>query len=310
MWEEFNEREKALFRFCNGKKVCLWGYGYTGRFCEHLFIRANKKIEYIIDDAALDLKVDVERSFILKELDKDTHVILLAFPKEDKAVLFLEQLGYKENENFLFVRDWFYGNTKENRKLSYYDWLEYKFGLDITVPRTLDEIETPSDDCFYYSPGIDYGLIDVLDCFAFDGNDAVFDFGCGKGGGLLLFYSAGVKKVGGVEFDEGLYSIAVDNLSKMKIDSFGVLHNDAAEIVKELDEYNYFFMYNPFQGKTFKNVIKNLEESYKRKKRTIFIIYSGPYNHDIVIRNGIFKYSKVIKTDYAVKNVRIYCANK
>lgn len=307
MWKEFEEKEMALFQLCNGKTVCLWGYGYSGRFCEHLFKRKNKKIEYIIDDAALDLKIDVERSFIIKEFDKDTHVILLAFAREDTVVSFLEELGYEENKNYFFIRELFYGCIKENRKLSYYDWLEYKYKLDITALTALDETERPNDDCFYYSPGIDYSLVDVLDCFEFCKDDAVFDFGCGKGGALLLFYSAGIPLVGGVEYDEKIHNIAIGNFRKMRINSCDILHGDAALITKELDKYNYFFMYNPFQGKTFNHVIANLEDSYKRKNRMMYIIYSGPYGHNSVIKNGIFKYSKTVKTDYAVKNVRIYC---
>lgn len=307
MWKKFEEKEKLLFQFCNGKQVCLWGYGYTGRFCEHLFKRKNKKIEYLIDDAALDLKIDVERSFILKEFDKDTHVVLLAFSRDDNAVSYLEQLGYRENKNYIFVRELFYGDTKENRRLSYHDWLEYEFQLDILAQKAVEDMEKPNDDSFYYSAGIDYSLVDVLDNFAFEEDSAVFDFGCGKGGALLLFYSANVSKLGGVEYDEEIYDIAVDNFKKMGIDTSGVLHADAAKVTKELDQYNYFFMYNPFQGETFRQVIKNLQDSYMRKNRTMYLIYSGPYNHDLVIKDGIFKHSKTIKTDYAVKNVRIYC---
>lgn len=310
MWEDFEEKEKALFRFCNGKKVCLWGYGYSGRFCEHLFNRANKTIEYIIDDSAvIDNKINIERSFIIKELDKDTHVILLAFPREDRAVSFLKMLGYEENESYMFINELFYGNCSEHRKLSYYDWLEYKYNLDITAFRIGNDIESPNKDSIYYSPGIDYSIVDILDNFEFDKNDAAFDFGCGKGEILLLFNIMGVKKIGGVEYDKGLYRTAVSNMNKMKISSDGILNDNAAMITDVLDEYNYFFMYNPFQGKTFENVINNLEESYKRQKRKIYLIYSGPYCHDMVISNGIFKFSKTIKTDYSVKNVRVYCTN-
>lgn len=310
MWEDFEEREKNLFRFCNGKRVCLWGYGYSGRFCEHLFNRANKKIEYIIDDSAvIDSKINIERSFIIKELDKDTHVILLTFPREDKVVSYLTMLGYEENKNYMFINELFYGNCGENRKLSYYDWLEYKYNLDITSFKMSKDIESPNKDSLYYSPGIDYSIVDILDNFEFDKNDAVFDFGCGKGEILLFFYAMGVKKVGGVEYDKGLYRTTISNMTKMKINSDGILNDNASRITDVLDEYNYFFMYNPFQGKTFENVINNLEESYKRQKRKMYLIYSGPYCHDVVVRNGIFKFSKTIKTDYSVKNVRVYCAN-
>lgn len=121
----------------------------------------------------------------MKELDKDTQVVLLAFPRDDKAVSYLEQLGYRENKNYIFVRELFYGDTKENS--------------------------------FYYSAGIDYSLVDVLDNFAFEEESAVFDFGCEKGGALLLFYSANVSGIGGVEYDEEIYDIAVENFKKLEL---------------------------------------------------------------------------------------------
>lgn len=310
MWEIFQEKERALFKLCNGKKVCLWGYGYSGRFCEHLFNRANKEIEYIIDDSAfIDNKVDIERSFIIREFDRNTHIILLAFPREDKVISFLEELGYEENKNYVFVVEWFYNGMKDYRKLSYYDWLEYTYGLDIVRFKSQDEMESPSEESLYYSPGIDYSVIEVLDKFEFDENDAAFDLGCGKGEILLLFNAVGMKKVGGVEYDKELYNIALSNMQKMNISPSGIINADATKIRNELDDYNYFFMYNPFQGETFEKVIVNLEESYRRQKRKIFLIYSGPYCHDLVIKNGVFKFSKTIKTDYSVKNVRIYCTN-
>lgn len=310
MWQEFEAVKKAVFKLCNGKEVCLWGYGYSGRFCEHLFQRANKKIEYILDDsAAMDCKLDVERSFLLRELNPYTHVVLCAFAREEKTVAFLEQLGYVENESFLFVREWFYGKINNDRKLSYYDWLEYRYGLDITAFRMWDEVEMVNNDSIYYSPGIDYSIVDILDQFEFEMDDAVFDFGCGKGGALLLFQSAGVKKIGGVEYDKELYQIALSNMEKMNLDFSGMINGDAVEITKQLDDYNYFFMYNPFLGQTFENVVKNLEKSFQRRRRKMYIIYSGPYCHDMLVRSGIFNFSKAIKTDYAVKNVRVYCTN-
>lgn len=310
MWQEFEAAKRAMFRLCNGKEVCLWGYGYSGRFCEHLFRRGNRTIKYILDDSkTIDCKLDIERSFLLQELSPDTHVVLCAFPREEKAVAFLTQLGYVEGENFIFIRELFYGDKDVSKKLSYYDWLEYRYGLDITAYRMWNQVEMPNADSTYYSPGIDYSLVDVLNYFEFDSEDAVFDFGCGKGGPLLLFYFSGVGRIGGVEYDPDLYRIALANIKKMNLDSSGIINRDAAEIITQLDSYNYFFMYNPFMGKTFGDVVRNLEESFQRKRRKMYIIYSGPYCHEMLVRNGVFKFSKVIKTDYAVRNVRIYCTN-
>lgn len=310
VWEEFHKREKELFYFVNGKKVVMWGYGQNGYFLEHLFKKNNKMLEYIVDDSPyIHRKLRIYRSFILQYMDKDTHVIILTFRRNENVIHYLEALGYVEGKNYIFIRDLFYKEIKTERTLSYYDWLEYRNDLDVITMRSLEEISFPNSDCFYYSPTIDYALINVCDQFSFCQKDRIFDFGCGKGGALLLFYKSGLKHLGGVEYDKDLFDIARANLKKMGIDESGLIHGDAASVESALDDYNYFFAYNPFQGKTFDKVIQNIEESYRRRKRKITFLYSGTYCHHKVIENHLFKLSKEIDTDCDVRIVNVYTIN-
>lgn len=122
----------------------------------------------------------------------------------------------------------------------------------------------------------------------------------------MLFQKSGVEKLGGVEYDKQLYDILLGNFKKMGIGTEHIINGDAALLENELDGYNYFFMYNPFQGETFCRVIGNLEKSWDRRKRRIIFIYSGPYCHKDVIEHGKFILSKQIYTDYSVRNVNVY----
>lgn len=306
MWEEFERSVNELFRFVNGKKIVLWGYERSGWFIEHLFKQHNKQIEYIVDDSAnMSFKLHIFRSFILESMDKDCVAVLLTFADDGKAKSFLESLGYCEGRNFIFVRDIFYHGSTE-RKLSYYDWLEYKYDVDIIGTKMIDEIIRPNDDGRCYAAGIDYPLLDILDNFNFEINDAMFDFGCGKGNILLLCIKAGIHKIGGVEYDPQLYSIICDNFYKLGCDASGLIRGDAALVSEELDGYNYFFIQNSFIGKTFDKVMQNIQESYERKRRKIILIYAGTYCHERVLQNSNFKLSKMIDTDYYVRYVNIY----
>lgn len=306
MWEEFDNAVNEMFRFVNGKKVVLWGYERSGWFIEHLFKRHNKQIEYIVDDSSgMSFKLHIFRSFILEGMDKDTVAVLLTFADDEKARSFLEKSGYREGVNFMFLRDIFY-NGNRDRKLSYYDWLEYKYGVDITGMKGIDEIIRPNDDCRHYAAGIDYPLIDVLDNFSFGAEDAVFDFGCGKGNIFPLCVRGGVIHFGGIEYDSQLYQTAYDNLRKLGCGTNGLIKGDASLVKDELDRYNYFFIQNSFVGKTFDKVIHNIQESYDRKRRKIILIYAGTYCHDNVLKNSNFKLSKTIDTDYYVRYVNIY----
>lgn len=194
MWDDFENSVNEMFQFVNGKKVVLWGYERSGWFIEHLFKRYNKQIEYIIDDSFnISFKLQIFRSFILENIDKETVSVLLTFADDGKVRAFLENLGYIEGVNFIFLRDIFYRGGSD-RKLSYYDWMEYKYGVDIIGAK---QSERPNDDCQIYAAGIDYPLIDVLDNFSFGAKDAIFDFGCGKGNILLLFGKMGISMWGG-----------------------------------------------------------------------------------------------------------------
>lgn len=158
-----------------------------------------------------------------------------------------------------------------------------------------------------FSAGVDYSLIDVLDNFEWTDGDAVFDFGCGKGEALLLFLRKGISRVGGIEYDNRLYQILLDNFQKLGYPTEGLLQGDAAGVTAEIDDYNYFYMYDPFEGKLFSDVIHNLEDSYQRKSRSMVLIYSVPSCHEAVVKNGYFKLCKQIKTDFLDdKIVNIY----
>ncbi len=311
LWEAFDKTVNKMFSFTNGKKVVLWGYkDMEGYFVQHLFKRKNKLIEYIVDDNSMNPKIPIYRSIEMSNISPKSYAVLVVGEYDEFITSFLEDLGFVENVNYIYIRKLFYGEAKTGGmkpiKVSYYDYLEYQYGMDIIAQKQDDQMEKANEDCLRYSCGMGYPLMDVLDNFVFDSNDAVFDYGCGKGEALLLFLKSGVGTIGGVEYDKELYNIMFENYSKVNISSANMIHGDAALICEELDQYNYFFMYNPFQGITFENVIRNLENSWKRKPRYMTLIYSGPYCHDTVIEHGLFTLSKQIFTDYSVRNVNIY----
>lgn len=54
------------------------------------------------------------------------------------------------------------------------------------------------------------------------------------------------------------------------------VYNEDASSFSDIDEYDYFYLYNPFRGKIMVDFINELLESQKRNKRTITVIYSNP----------------------------------
>lgn len=301
LWKKFNDKVLELYRHTNGKKVIIWGYGYVGSFVEHLFKRSNKSIDIIIED---NPQIKVKRRYILETLNKEECFIILTMAKDIEVEEYLSQLNFQENADYIYVRELFFPEDAE-KKVSYYDYLEYYYGLDLTTGKVIDK-EAANKGNKSYSTGPDYSLVDVLDKFVFDDKDAVFDFGCGKGASLINFFYHGVKKIGGVEYDKELYLILKDNFEKLKLDYSNVIRGDARDVTDKLDEYNYFYMYNPFGGELFSRVIKNLEDSYLRNKRRMTLIYSGACLHSKVIEGGFFILTKTVETDFWLRDVHIY----
>jgi len=177
-------------------------------------------------------------------------------------------------------------------KYLYYQFALYrdrKCGLDFYKSHTLAELGHPLDgELIHYGATRTYEIVKVLKASKATPSDAIFDFGCGKGLGLVNFHRFGMKKVGGVELNSNLCEIARRNLSTLKIEDVSILNKDATLIHDELDGYNYFYFYNPFTGSVFQRVIDNIILSLKRKPRPITIIYNYPLEKDLILKSGYF----------------------
>lgn len=123
--------------------------------------------------------------------------------------------------------------------------------------------------------------------------DGIFDFGCGKGGAMITFLDYGFKKVGGVEFESAIYDVMMSNFHKLGLTSMGeydisCIKGDARECRELLDEYNWFYYFDPFGREVFAETVRNITESLKRKPRKIHIININPQFYDEILNSGYF----------------------
>ena len=84
MWDEFDEFVRKMFCFTNGKRIVLWGYGISGLFIHHLFLRTNRKIEYIVDDSSMNPKISILRSCEIENISPQTCVVILSEERDQK----------------------------------------------------------------------------------------------------------------------------------------------------------------------------------------------------------------------------------
>lgn len=302
-WRKFEEATNVMMRSVNGKQIALWGYGYSGWFVEHILSVHGRKVDYRFD-VDVSNKIDCDPPTMIYELNWDTCFMIITVDSSDETFGKIDRMGISEGKHYLFAKKLY--NMNRDVNLNYYTWLENRFGLDISGIKDLAMLEKPNENAREYSSNIEYSLVDALGQFYIDTDDAIFDFGCGKGGALILADYVGFRKTGGIEFDRELYKIAIKNMNSIGMDTSGILCGDAQLIEEDLDQYNYFYFYNPFVGDTLINVIHNIEKSFDRKNRKITLIYRNPRCSVLIRDNSRFVLTQKIHTDSWVRNVYVY----
>ena len=131
------------------------------------------------------------------------------------------------------------------------------------------------------------------------------DLGCGSGGALVLAKMFGINHVSGIELVDKLYKRAVQNMNILGLDCKIIL----GDVLKtDFDKYNFFYLYNPFRGKIFENTIHKIENSYQKKPRIIYIYYGNPFEHKVVVKNGLFRICEQFETDFYDPLANLYVA--
>ena len=289
---DFCNVTNQMFRFCNGYTVVVWGCGISGQFVNYIFKRNNKIIDYNLDR---NHSVYSLRPYIIKTFNPQYTRIIITFPIDEGIKNYLDGYGFRQGVEYEQLSTLL---GKPNVSiLGFENWLEAFYDLDITsVPSTgTKKIDAESHN--FHWGAHDYKFMEAFDSFIIDDNDAVFDYGCGKGGVMLLLRLRGFNRIGGVEYDDYLYSIAVDNCKKMGMDTNRIIRGDASGLKNEIDEYNYFFLYDPFEGNQFERTINNISDSFERNNRKITIIYASPQCDAIIQKNTDFVLTKRIEAN-------------
>lgn len=229
---------------------------------------------------------EIYRSSLLDYIHTDEYIVLLSIRKDEKAEDILEKHGYIKNENYYDVRGDIGGN--------YLEYLE-RTNNDINFSYVTKEDRPDIYSGEYYeSKPFDHSAIDrvfeVINTLPCD--KTFFDIGCGKGQMLMMASMYDMERIGGIDFNTDLVNTAKSNMHILGIDA-DIISGDAS-IYNGYDDYSIFFLYNPFGEKTVLKVMENIQQSYQRKRRKIFLIYGNPFYHKaLVLKDGIDLYKQV-----------------
>ena len=140
-------------------------------------------------------------------------------------------------------------------------------------------------------------------------DDSILDIGCGKGRMLYFFYKCGFGNSDGLEYSRDLAHVALNNYEivkkrkSIKESLFNIFVGDAAEFDSYVN-YNYFYMYNPFDGEVMQKVISRIIESQKESNRKIYIVYKNPLYEDVIEKTGCFTLVKKCRDSIVGRKTR------
>lgn len=170
------------------------------------------------------------------------------------------------------------------------EWREFLIRLRISlghIDLKHDPSEEVTDRTHYYADSGGPAFDKLMTHFDITPSDAIMDFGCGKGGILISLSKYPFSQITGVEISAELVEIANKNIKKLGLEKIKIECRDAADY-KELDEYNYFYFFDPFPPVVMKDVLKNIEQSIIELPRKVTIIYLNPFCHEMIESQGLF----------------------
>jgi SAM-dependent methyltransferase len=142
----------------------------------------------------------------------------------------------------------------------------------------------------------------VLKTLPIKNSDLVVDIGCGKGGAMITLSKYPFAHIDGLDISSEMIQIAEKNLRSLGISNSRLFRADASSF-RDLDEYTYIYMFNPFCCEVMRNVIANIVASLDAHPRELTIIYSSPMCHDVLLSSG--RFVKVAEFDQ-VRNMPIW----
>lgn len=319
-YQEFHALLDNILRDTVSKNIIIYGCGRGGDFIKWFYGKYyHKDIKFMMDrwaDSPNDIILHLWALYYTYEEDdliiNTTH---FEIPSEfNDTGENWENVAYQE-KNILNLWKLVYGEKDSviEREISYFDWLEYKMEIDLL--QTIRRKHTFGKDSHGYFPTDFRFFIDGFEKYGIDcKKDAVLDIGCGKGSGVFALKAAGFEHIGAVEYTENIFNTMLENLNKagykteiakisdldanLADNGISCYQGDASFMKKQLDLYNWFFLFNPFSLDVAKAVIDNILESLHRVQRKVHIFYAEPIAHNYILSTDKFTVMDCIKGRY------------
>jgi predicted RNA methylase len=130
----------------------------------------------------------------------------------------------------------------------------------------------------------------LLPAIGLGSDDVLLEYGSGKGRVVITVASRyRLRRVIGVDHDRDAIAAARANLRNwrrpLRCPAVVFIREDAREF-EVPDDVTVVYMFNPFVGVTFSEVLARLRASLARRPRPLRVVYLYPFMHDEVVEAG------------------------
>lgn len=220
VFDDFREKLDVIMLNAFGKRIVLWGYGYTGRFLEwYAEYYHSLKVDFIITQdwsvgQPYNFPLFRDSLFDFNYMDVKDAIIWLAIPEDEAVKEKLTHFGYIKNKTYFDfyeavygknyigkddTKDIFYKKKSGMRDIQFMEWLEYIYDCNFVTAIESTYFHDGMKGAHSYRMTAQKEIFPILDkchCVPQE-KDAIFDFGCGKGGAMISFLDYGFQRVGG-----------------------------------------------------------------------------------------------------------------
>lgn len=143
------------------------------------------------------------------------------------------------------------------------------------------------------------GVFRVLHGLRPEPDDVLLDIGCGAGRVVCAATRRPFARVIGLEIDPAFAAIAQSNVASLRGPqcSAEVLNLDA-RTYEVPDDVSIVFLYNPFQGTVFDQVMDRVLDSYERVPRRLRVVYANPVESERLAIRGRFSTTRRMRLSW------------
>jgi SAM-dependent methyltransferase len=178
-----------------------------------------------------------------------------------------------------------------------YNLIDRPRGLRTAAEVDLGELGLAGENRQRYRPSGWLHLRRVLPKREITEDDVFIDLGSGMGRVVFQAARYPFKRVIGVELSDELNEIARANIERnrhrLRCKQIELVTSDVLDYDLP-DDVTVAYLYNPFTGDVFADVIDRLIRSVDRHPRPLRIIYTNPVEHQTIMGTGRLRQTKVV----------------